>query len=90
MLSDVFMWRLGKILFIKPNYLTHSVTTIIKNAVTFVAYNGTEFLHVTTKLKLSWNRTDRKTSAGNTSRKTYMEKIQVTTTDNIRIVFFFH
>lgn len=90
MLSDVFMWRLGKILFIKSNYLTHSVTTIIKNALTFVAYNGTEFLHVTTKLKLSWNRTDRKTSAGNTSRKTHMEKIQVTITDNIRIVFFFH
>ena len=40
---------------IKPDYLRHSATTIIKNTLTFVTSKVRELLHIFTKQNLNWN-----------------------------------
>ena len=44
---------------IKRNYSTHSVSTIIKNILIFVASNTRKLLFMSTKLNLNWNRIDK-------------------------------
>ena len=59
---------------IKPAYSTHSVATVIKNTLFFVASNVRKLLYNFIKQNLDWNRTGRQNAGNKDNRKACLQE----------------